>query len=181
MGAEGSRSPSGHAGESRETIPPLFPMSIHANWQQPHLLLWGGEVDELRDRVGQMSSDALLASVAQATSVRLWLPQDGQIAAKDLPALQFSPAEAIDLLLSLPRPMPAGDCGDSLRFWAALARFVVDRLREQRFYPAVKRANAHHEAFWRLHISAAEEIERLERFAAAMPASCRAIVGNESS
>ena len=107
-------------------------MSLQANWQQPHLFLWGGEVDDLRDRVGQMSSDALLASVAQATSVRLWLPSDGTLQMKEVPALQFSPAEAIDLLLSLPRPMPSGECGDSLRFWAALARFVVDRLREQR-------------------------------------------------
>ena len=142
------------------------------------MLLWGeGTVDELRDVVGQSSSDALLASAAPATTLALWLPADGNtLVAQDRAALSFSPAEAIDLLVSLPQPVPANVFGDSVRYWTALARFVVERLRRERFLPAVRRANAHHEAFWRLHVSAADEIERLERFAAAMPPSCRALV-----
>jgi superfamily II DNA or RNA helicase len=155
-------------------------MTIHANWHNSSLLLWGGDVADLRDLVGQLSPDALLASVAQAGSIRIWLPQDGALAQAERTALVFSPLEAIDLLLSLPEPV-SPVCSDSIHYWATLARFVIDCIRRERFFPVVRRVNAHHEAFWRLQVSGAEEIERLERFAAAMPPHCRAIVGQEAT
>ncbi|MEO6435986.1 MAG: SNF2 helicase-associated domain-containing protein, partial [Tepidisphaeraceae bacterium] len=168
-------------------------MAIQANWKDSSLFLWdaprpdgsftGGsaaaDLAALRDAVGQMSSDALLASAARDSTLLLWLPRDGALAACDVAAIQFSPAEAIDLLLSLPSPLPP-DCGDSIRFWSILAQFVVECVRHERFFPIVRRANAHHEAGWRLHVSAAEELERLEKFAASMPPVCRAVVGEEA-
>ena len=53
-------------------------------------MIWGGEVEELRDVVGQTSSDALLASAAPATTLRLWLPQspsDNALTITERPAL----------------------------------------------------------------------------------------------
>ncbi|MEA2734548.1 MAG: hypothetical protein QOE14_999, partial [Humisphaera sp.] len=156
-------------------------MALHANWNDRSLLLWSGATAaELRDLVGQISSDALLASAAQEATLRLWLPQNGRLEASELSALKFSPAEAVDLLLSLPEALPA-ECGDSVRYWVALARFVTDCVRREKFYPIVRRPNAHHEAVWRLHLPSAEELDRLERFANSMPPSCRAIVGEEAT
>src|SRR5262249_1187596 len=144
---------------------------------------------ELRDHVGQLSSDGLLASVASEAALSLWLPTDDQgpvttcvepldaltLAATDVSALQFSPADVIDLLRAMPAPIP-DDCGDSLRFWFRLPRFVVDCIRLQKFSPAARRANAHHAALWRLRLMPAET-EALEQFATAMPPACQAIVG----
>ena len=57
-------------------------MAVHANWHDRSLLLWGGPAQtgaaELRELLGQLSEDALLASVAQDATVRLWLPEDFQ-------------------------------------------------------------------------------------------------------
>ena len=101
-------------------------MAVHANWQDRSLLLWGNPsqtargfapLAELRDYVGQLSSDGLLPSVAQDATLSLWLPSDEQgpitapidptapimLAKVDVPALAFSPADAIDLLLAMPR------------------------------------------------------------------------------
>ena len=78
---------------------------------------------ELRDLLGQISNEALLASVAQETTIRLWLPRDGKLQQSELSALRFSPAEAVDLLMSLPAdPLPA-ECGDSVRYFVTLARY----------------------------------------------------------
>jgi hypothetical protein len=161
-------------------------MAIHANFKDGFLLLWDqpprdatAEVPSLRDAIGQLSSDSLLASAARETSLRLWLPADGTLAIRAVAALEFSPVEAIDLLLSLPQPLPA-EVGDSVRFWAALARYVVDCVRRERFYATVRRANTHHEASWRLHVASAEEVERLEKFAASMPPVCRAVVDEQA-
>ncbi len=118
------------AGSARRTG-----MSFQANWQDNRLLVWSalGAIADLRDLLGQISSDALLASVAQGGTIRIWLP-DAQapsgLAATELPALHFSPAEAVDLLLSLTDPLPES-CGDSVRYFGTLARFVVDSLRRE--------------------------------------------------
>src|SRR5688500_2553515 len=156
-------------------------MALHANWHDRSLLLWGGaSAAELRDLLGQLSTDALLASVAQETTLRLWLPRDGKLEPSELSALRFSPAEAVDLLMSLPGPLPAA-CGASVRSFLVLARFLVENIRREKFYPNVRRPNAHHEAVWRLHLPTAEELDRLERFANSMPPSCRAVVGEEAA
>jgi hypothetical protein len=156
-------------------------MALHANWNDRSLLLWGGATAaELRDLLGQISTEALLASVAQETTIRLWLPRNGKLEQSELSALRFSPAEAVDLLMSLPDPLPA-ECGDSVRYFVTLARFLTDCIRREKFYPVVRRPNAHHEAVWRLHLPTAEELDRLERFANSMPPSCRAVVGEEAA
>src|SRR5688572_6880506 len=62
-------------------------MAVHANWQDRSLFLWGQPTADargladgaaLRDYVGQLSSDGLLASVAQDATLPLWLPADDQ-------------------------------------------------------------------------------------------------------
>src|SRR5205809_7726951 len=140
-------------------------MAIQANWQDRSLLLWDERRSEgaaLRDYVGQICSDGLLASVAQETAVRLWLPDGQTLASVDVPAIVFSAAEAMDFLLCLPQQLPS-DCGDSIRYWTRLARFVIDAIRLERFYPTARRSNAHHQAAWRLHLGQ-EELDSLERF-----------------
>jgi SNF2 family DNA or RNA helicase len=159
-------------------------MSVQANWNDNRLLVWSatGAIAELRDLLGQISTDGLLASVAQDATIRVWLPdetQPGTLKEVELPALQFSPPEAVDLLVSLADPLPEM-CGDSIRYWATLARFVIDSLRREKFFPSLRRREGHREAVWRLYLPAAEELERLERFANSMPPSCRAIVGEET-
>jgi superfamily II DNA or RNA helicase len=174
-----------------------MPMTIHANWQDRSLLLWAdnrADVAALRDAVGQLcTDDGLLSSVAQAQTLRLWLPCDnGQplpalatagaaatLCATDVPALQFSAAEAMDLLLALPQPLP-DQVGESVDYWLRLARFVMDSIRLERFYPIARRSNAHHEAYWRLHVTP-PELGALERFAAALPPVCLAIADDEST
>src|SRR5690349_21212274 len=99
-------------------------MAVHANWHDRSLLLWDDRPEsraaELRDLLGQTSADALLASVAQEATIRLWLPAgDGKLEVAEPHALRFSPAEAVDLLVSLNDPLPP-DCGDSLRYFVTL-------------------------------------------------------------
>jgi hypothetical protein len=170
-------------------------MAIHATWNDHALLLWGGlspaapltDSGALRDLVGQLTPDGLLSSTVAASTVTMRLPGDENGAVTDCPAvadrmgtyevpvLRFSPAEAMDLLLSLSDPLPL-PCADTLKYWGILARFARDAILRQRFYPTATRANAHHEASWRLQISGAEELERLERFSIAMPPACGAII-----
>src|SRR5947207_11952193 len=113
-------------------------MAIQANWQDRSLLIWDdrrAEGPALRDYVAQICSDGLLASVAQETTVELLLPSEGgTLTSTAVPTLRFSAAEAMDLLLSLPRESPI-DCGDSIVYWTRLARFVVECIRGERFYP----------------------------------------------
>src|SRR5690348_15916704 len=65
---------------------PLIPVTLHAYWHRDRLVLWGeragdagtalATADELRAVVGELSSDALLASIAVQGRQRLWLPSD---------------------------------------------------------------------------------------------------------
>ena len=87
-------------------------MKLCTTWNDSGLLLWrdGADIAALRDDVGQVCTDGLLASAAQSAQVRMRLPA-GE---RDVTAIQFSPAEAMDLLLALPDALPE-HCGDSLR------------------------------------------------------------------
>ena len=166
-------------------------MTVQANWQDRSLLLWDDAeastapapqpAAALRDYVGQICSDGLLASAAREATLRLQLPSNdaATLALTDVATLAFSPAEAMDLLLALPQTLPEL-CGDSLRYWTRLARFVTECIRLQKFYPTARRCNAHHEAQWRLHLDPAE-LDQLERFAAAMPPVCAAVADDEST
>ena len=153
---------------------------------------------ELRASVGELSADSLLASVAVETQANLWLPCDergpvfcapsagqenggvatlfvGELRPVTLAVLAFSAAQAIDLLTSLPEELP-GVCGDSIRYWAALSRFLIDLMARRQFVPHLDETAGGFVARWRPVVQDRDEIDWLERCAAAMPYSCRAMV-----
>jgi len=50
-------------------------MALQANWDKSALHVWGlWDAAELRAAVGEVSSEPLLASVAEDSSLELWLP-----------------------------------------------------------------------------------------------------------
>jgi SNF2 family DNA or RNA helicase len=92
----------------------------------------------------------------------------------EIPMLTFRPADAIDLLSALPNEVLSGS--ESLRYWARLARLVVDRLAQEQFYPRVEPSNdGGYQGVWRLLIQSPDELAWLERFAGIMPPVCRAL------
>jgi non-specific serine/threonine protein kinase len=159
--------------------------------------------EELRAAVGELSPDGLLASVAQELSERLWLPADergpiacsaaaaahaghgggaiatlvGELRLVSVPALAFTAVQAIDLLTSLPADLTPG-CADSVRYWRALAEFVVDLLARRQFVPHINETDAGFVARWRPVVQDRGELDWLEQMVAAMPAACRARAGN---
>ncbi|HLL89759.1 MAG TPA: SNF2 helicase-associated domain-containing protein, partial [Tepidisphaeraceae bacterium] len=132
-----------------------------------------GQTARLRDAVGQLVSEPLLATVATDATVTVRPNGDGGTRVA-IPALAFSPAEAVDLLTGLPDDGHAAAVGDSVRYWRALARYVVDRVRRQRFYPSAVRSGDEVLAVWRVPVAGHDEAARLEHFATAIPPVCLA-------
>lgn len=115
-----------------------------------------------------------------------------------IPTLAFGPTDAIDLLLpfdvspsadaTLFDQRPAGVAsgsapaaggrarpGDSVGYWAYLARLVSEYLAHQQFYPAIEqRPDGTYAAAWRLLICHGQPIADLEHVAQAMPPVCLA-------
>ena len=177
--------------------------SLQANWQDQSLHLWArtpaGEppVDAaaLRAAIGEVSSDALLASTVAEGSLSVWMmgPEPtaqefssitGQqsvatavASARELarvPALVLGAVEAMDLLTSLPRELPPG-CGASLGYWATLARFVIRLIAAKQFVPRIElNDDGSLSAGWRVLVSDRAQLEWLEKFATSMPPVCRA-------
>src|SRR5947209_321114 len=183
-------------------------LRLHAYWHNDQLFLWGerlvnGEgsapprADELRAAAGELSPDALLASVATDCQSTLWLPCDehgpissviaqgaavsgtdngatvltGELRAVTVTCLAFSPAQTIDLLTSLPRELPAL-CGPSVAYWTMLAGFVVDLLARRQFVPHLDDTDAGYISRWQPVVQDREELAWLEQFAVSMPAVC---------
>jgi hypothetical protein len=159
--------------------PPLHPGSL--------------PVAELQAILGEVSRDGLIASMGDKSSLLLWLPSRGGVplpstAAADaeagtaatlisviVPTLAFSPADAVDLLSDLPGASGAS-CGESLRYWSHLAKLLLSLLSRQHFVPDVEESSdGKFIAGWRLLVEDAAELAWLERFAAAIPAICRAV------
>jgi hypothetical protein len=180
--------------------------SLQANWQDQSLYLWArtapGQAlaDEaaLRAAIGEVSSDALLASTLPMGNLAIWLDRDsgGQensptdqgtggsttvASARELlrvPALVLGPVEAMDLLTSLPCEAHA-TCGASLAYWAMLARFVIRLIAAKQFVPRVETSDdGTLSGSWRLLVSDRAQLEWLEKFALAMPPVCRAAVAD---
>ncbi|CAN5431255.1 DEAD/DEAH box helicase [soil metagenome] len=178
--------------ESAEIATSLPAFKLHANWHLSWLYVWGTAAGaaalataDLREAVGELTSDSLIASVAGDTTLALWLPSGSNgsstLAVQTVPALQLSPADAIDLLSSLPSHAP-DTCGPSFLYWAAMTRFALSRIAAGQFYPDIDQPRA--DAFvglWRSLIGGGPRLEQLTRFAAAMPPSCRAIANGEST
>ncbi|MFQ5429757.1 MAG: DEAD/DEAH box helicase [Phycisphaerae bacterium] len=152
---------------------------------------------ELHETLGELSRDGLLASIAEEADLSLWLPCVGgcplpshgaasarqtrpsHLAAFSVPALAFSPADTVDLLTGL-SDGALRNCGDSVRYWRALARYVRSLLARRQFAPDVDEVDE--EAFsgrWRVFIADRQAFARLDRFVRAMPPVCRAIATSD--
>ncbi len=150
-----------------------------------------GPVD-LHAVVGELSPDGLLASIAGESSLDLWLPsRDGvPLSCRDLdfepdevgtsvdlqvctvPTLVFAPAEAVDLLVSLPEPY-TNVCSYSVCYWSKLARFLSSLLSRKQFVPDVAaRPDGENLACWRVVVQDRNELGWLQRCASAMPPVC---------
>src|SRR5882672_890229 len=139
--------------------------SLQANWQDQSLYLWArtlpgqqpADAAALRAAIGEVSSDALLASTVPQGTLAIWIWMVGRDSASPdsspdhdrqsvatavasarelirVPALVLGPVEAMDLLTSLPRELPP-TCGPSLAYWATLARFVIRLIAAKQFVP----------------------------------------------
>lgn len=143
---------------------------------------------ELRGLLGEMLSDGLLANVGQEAQLSLWLPGDdaGTWQADDtrpmtvldlrrtlVPALSFSPAEAVDLLRSLPESVLAE--GGSIAYWAKLAHLVYSRLENRQFFPELLHDGGALRGEWRLSFSNEDDAILLHRYAETMPSVCRSM------
>ena len=55
-----------------------------------------------------------------------------------------------------------------------LARFVLARVRQMQFYPSLRIVEGRSVGVWQLMINGRDEVERMQKFADAMPPVCRA-------
>lgn len=164
----------------------------------------GGPVDAptLRAALGEASPDSLLAASADEGELDLWMPCDdrgpigsavacepgngsdvatlivGELRVVRVEALAFSAVQAVDLLTSWPADLPTS-CAESIRYWAELSRFVMSLLARRQFVPNLEETDEGFFGRWRPVVQDREELDWLERWAAAMPAVCRAAVGGE--
>ena len=191
-------------------------LALHANWYDGQLFLWGAHgtaapvtddpfthvpgldpasLSELRAALGELTADALLASVAVETSLLIRLPatpappspqappgDDSPAAVAPIiwqqvsvPALALTAPQAIDLLASLPDPLPAGG-SDSLQYWALLARLNLELIGNRQFVPHMDDTDGEFQASWRPVVQDRDQLEWLEQFADAMPPICRAVI-----
>ncbi|MFQ5491769.1 MAG: SNF2 helicase-associated domain-containing protein, partial [Phycisphaerae bacterium] len=98
-----------------------------------------------------------------------------QLHAWTVACLSFGPAEAVDLLASLPEEAPGQlKLGDSLKFWSRLARLLLDLLRAQRFVPdLVSSRDGTYRAVWRPVLEELIDTRQLATLIASMPPVCR--------
>src|SRR5260221_10667505 len=173
-------------------------LSLQANWQDLSLYLWARpwpgaqppDAPALRAAVGDVSSDALLASAVADGSLMVWLPADDDDRAPRqgdsigggnhhatatavapgfktlrVPALVLGPAEAIDFLTSLPVELP-GFCAPSIAYWATLARFVCRLVAARQFMPRLETGDdGTLSACWSPLVSVASQLAGGETFA----------------
>ncbi|HEY0008360.1 MAG TPA: DEAD/DEAH box helicase [Tepidisphaeraceae bacterium] len=151
-----------------------------AIWDTTHLLIWAAEsrdnpqplpIDRVRTLLGDVAGDALLCASAAEATIQVDLVGLGLAT---VPALRLTPAEAVDLLSTLPASLPP-TCGDSVLIWAKLSNLVLSLLSRQQYYPSVRRNENDYIATWQPLVGGRSEIERMERFADSMPGVCRAL------
>lgn len=152
-------------------------MTLQAIWYQNSLHVWGYEdlasplpAENLRAILGDNSADPLLAPGAAASQIELNLSGTPQV----IPTLTFGPNEAVDLLLSLPKPLTP-IFGGTIAYWVELAQFIVARIIRGQVFPDLnKETDESLAASWRLVVATSVEVQNLEKFAKAMPAVCLA-------
>ncbi|MGH7456394.1 MAG: hypothetical protein ACRENG_33905, partial [bacterium] len=101
-----------------------------------------------------------------------------------VPSVVFEPGLALDFLLSLPnQSTPAIALGQSIRYWAEVAKFAIELITRQSFFPLVleeKNETKSYRAAWSAYLSETD-FARMETLAKAMPPICRATLSGESS
>ncbi len=99
-----------------------------------------------------------------------------------VPSAVFEPGLALDFLLSLPnQSTPAIALGASIRYWAEAAKFAIELVTRQNFFPVVleeKNETKSHRAAWSVYLSETD-FTRMETLAKAMPPVCRAASSDE--
>jgi len=165
-------------------------------------------VDELHAAAGELSPDGLLASIAEPSELTIWLPctngdrpapagnpgagpadnapglrassqHASTLRALSVPALAFSPADAVDLLTGL-HDASLHRCSDSLRYWRVLAGYTVSLLGRRQFVPTL--AEIDDETFaggWQVFVTDRAELAWLEAYVAAMPPVCQAVASGD--
>lgn len=125
--------------------------------------------DAVRQALGQIVPEFDAAPFPQE-SLTLDLPE---APGTPIDAIRLTPVAAADLLTALPDQLPP-QVGDSLLFWSILAKIAKRSLATHQFYPSIRRHDEYFSATWQPLIGGKPEVERLERFANAMPGVCRA-------
>jgi len=150
--------------------------------------------DLLREVVGDLW-DVLLVSEATGSRVTLRLPHlQGRLLGCDEPidpdtatlqpvslnTLAFAPAEAIDLLTTLPRFERLNvHYADSLLFWSRGAALVLELLATQRFVPDIHQEGAdRYRGFWRAVVGDERTSRRVGMLVEAMPPVCRSVASD---
>ncbi len=105
------------------------------------------------------------------------IPADARLQWFDVPCLRLDPVHAAAGLLTIEETVADHKllAGHSLRYWIAVARFVIEMLCDQRFIPSVIRPDARRTlAVWQPWLHDEDAIRRLEALLTAMPPVVRA-------
>lgn len=93
-----------------------------------------------------------------------------------VPALFLDAAPAIGFLSSLPsEALPGIVLDDSVTFWREATKLLLELLSRGSFLPTVQARNGGHAAFWQVIAVSAEDGERLDVLANAVPPICGAL------
>ena len=152
---------------------------------------------DVAEAIGDLSA-GLVAAAGEHDALTLQLPTDSagpldspevirdesspphgatRLAAWIVPSLRLAPADALDLLVDLPEaPPPGAAFGQSLTYWREAAKFVMELMVGEQFYPDLANDADTWRATWRPLLDEADASERARVLARAMPPVCRAVV-----
>ncbi len=154
--------------------------------------------NELRKLLGD-HCDTLLIQDARDNSIDLLLPcldhciifrteqpaelKTSTLVKHTIPTLTFSPADAIDLLTSLPSVARHEiEPTDALQYWSRAASLVLEILAKQRFIPDVySTPDGTYRGYWRAVVNDDAFSARLAALIATMPPVCRAFADDKGN
>ncbi len=95
-----------------------------------------------------------------------------------VPALSWTPEDALDVLLAIPLhligPRPGILLGTDLRYWAHVAYFLLNIIAGQHYVPAVEQEGNHLKSQWRPWLDGGTLLQQFSALTEAMPPVCRA-------
>jgi len=158
---------------------------------------------ELKNAIAAVAG-SLIAESGKSGKLKLHLPSIGEFPASspqlirdqdespkmakelklwEVPTAKLEPGLALDFLLSLSNESaPDIALGDSIRFWAETAKFAIELIVQQRFFPWLLQEKANqvsYRASWTAYLSESD-FDRLELLAKALPPVCRAAKSDDS-